>query len=37
DPWSSQPAGQPSSAPAGGGAPNDPWAAPGVGNDEPPF
>jgi single-strand DNA-binding protein len=38
DPWSSQPSGQPSSAPAGGGAPaNDPWAAPGVGNDEPPF
>jgi single-strand DNA-binding protein len=38
DPWSSQPSGQPSSAPVGGGAPsNDPWAAPGVGNDEPPF
>lgn len=37
DPWSSQPSGQPSSAPAGGGASNDPWAAPGVGNDEPPF
>jgi single-strand DNA-binding protein len=37
DPWaSSAPAGQ--SAPSGGGAPqDDPWAAPGVGNDEPPF
>ena len=37
DPWaSSAPAGQ--SAPSGGGAPqDDPWAAPGVGNEEPPF
>lgn len=37
DPWASN-APQGGSAPQGGGAPqNDPWAAPGVGSDEPPF
>jgi single-strand DNA-binding protein len=38
DPWAT-PAPQGSAAPAGGQAPagNDPWGAPGVANDEPPF
>jgi single-strand DNA-binding protein len=40
DPWAT-PAPQGGGAPAGGGSPapagNDPWGAPGVGSDEPPF
>jgi single-strand DNA-binding protein len=36
DPWASSAPAQ--SGPSGGGAPqDDPWAAPGVGNEEPPF
>jgi single-strand DNA-binding protein len=41
DPWATPAAPQGGGAPAGGGSPapagNDPWGAPGVGSDEPPF
>ncbi|TIC89013.1 single-stranded DNA-binding protein [Nocardioides sp. GY 10113] len=37
DPWGGQPSGGGQGGGYGGGQPNDPWATPGAGNDEPPF
>jgi single-strand DNA-binding protein len=37
DPWATPAPAAGGSGPAAGGAPSDPWATPGVGNDEPPF